>query len=185
MSRWAISPRGVGQPVGFRAIVVDGELRPGEFSSTTDPAGKVLAADGASLRDPTNAELLARAKADRWEHIKVRRQQVLDGGVTWNGHRWDTEEDDINRVARTLTSWQRALALPPEAQAQLPGPVPTSISWTTSDDQEVALTVQGLALLDATINLHIGAVFEVAKQLRAAINAATTLQAVNAVDWPA
>lgn len=183
--RWAITPRGAGNPVGFRVINSDDDLMPGEFASTADPAGLVLAADGNSLRAPSAAEVLAAARLARWEYIKGRRQAALDGGVQWNGHRWDTEEDDINRVARTLTSWQRALALPPEAQALLPGPIPSTVSWTTAANDEVPLSVVQLALLDATINLHIGAVFEAAKALRTAINAAQTIEAINAVDWPA
>jgi len=185
--RWAITPNGAGNPVGFRPLRDnDSTLAEAEtFITTTDPEGKVLAKDGASLRAPRAAETLARARAARWEYLKDRRQQALDGGVTWNGHRWDTEEDDINRIARTLSSWQRALALPPEAQAQLPGLVPTSVSWTTANDIEVDLTLQQLATLDAVISLHVGTVFGTAKALRAAINAAATLDQVAAVDWPA
>lgn len=183
--RWAITPRGAGKPVGFRVINTDDDLVSGEFASTTDPVGKVLADDSTSLRAPTAGEVLAAARLARWEYIKTRRQAALEGGVDWNGHRWDTEEDDVNRVSRTLTSWQRALSLPPEQQAMLPAPVPTAVSWTTADNEEVLLSVAELAMLDAAISLHTGVVFDTAKPLRAAINAAQTLEAINAVDWPA
>lgn len=124
-------------------------------------------------------------KDQRWEYIKRRRQQELDGGVAWGAHRWDTQEDDINRIARALTSWQRALMLPPEAQALLPGPIPQTISWTTEANDEVLLSFAELSALDAAISLHVGSVFEIAKALREQISAAASEAAVNAIDWPA
>lgn len=183
--RWAITSHGVGQPVGYRPLATnDSRLADGEtFITTIDPEGKVLANDGASLRAASAGERLADAKAAKWAEIKQARQAALDAGVVWNGHRWDTEEDDINRIARTLTSWQRALALPPQLQAQLPGPVPTTVSWTTQNDEEVMLTVAELAMLDAVISLHVGTVFGLAKQLRSRIHAAGSLAAVDAITW--
>lgn len=55
---WAIAARGTGKPPGFRAIKDDWPLAADEtFIVTDDPAGLVLAEDGASLRAATPAEL--------------------------------------------------------------------------------------------------------------------------------
>ena len=106
LMRWAITPNGIGKPVGYRPL---GEnettLAGGEtFITTTDPADKLLGDDERSLRNPTSAERLRRVKDNRWERIKEKRQRVLYGGVRWNGHRWETSEEDYNSITRAVQS---------------------------------------------------------------------------------
>lgn len=182
--RWAITPNGVGKPVGFRSIKNDSELKAGEFASTTDPADKVLADDGTSLRDPDTAERLAQIREAKWAKIKERRQQALDNGAQFLGHYWDTEETHLNRMMRTIWSWEYASGLSPQLKATLPGPVPTSINWTTKADVEVSITLDQLKFLLLTCSNHEGVVFEIAKQLRTTINSATNVDVINAIDWP-
>ena len=61
---WAITSNGVGEFVGARSIKAGWPLAPGEiFTTTEDPTGKVLDADGVTLRDETQADRDARRLA--------------------------------------------------------------------------------------------------------------------------
>lgn len=64
---WAITPRGAGEPPGFRRVRVGWSLAEGEtFTVTDDPAGKVLHSNLTQLRAetaPQRTARLARAQA--------------------------------------------------------------------------------------------------------------------------
>jgi hypothetical protein len=179
--RWAIAPRGAGNPVGFRAINTDADLQPGEFASTTDPAGKVLAADGGSLRQPTIAELLDSAKAERLEHLKSRRNAAIEAGIVFNGRRYWTDRDSILDIASALVGFLALQLLPPEQRATLT--VPPAVPWKTQSGY-LPHTVVELIMLYAQVSQYRLTQHAIEDSLIAAVNAATTLQAVNAVDWP-
>lgn len=180
--RWAISPRGVAQPVGYRAIAADAQLRPGEFSSTTDPAGLVLAEDGASLRAPSAAELLADAKAARLEYLKGRRNAAIELGVQFNGRRYWTDRDSILDIASALVGFVAVQLLPAEQRATLT--VPPTVPWKTQSGY-VPHTVVELIMLYAQVSQYRLTQHAIEDSLIAAVNAATTVQQVEAVDWPA
>ena len=180
--RWAITPRGIGQPVSFRAINSDGELQAGEFASTTDPQGKVLANDGTSLRDPTTGELLAEAKAAKLEALKERRNAAIELGITFNGRPYWTDRDSVLDLASALIGFLAIGILPPEQVSQLP--VPTTVPWKTREGY-VPHTLQELVLLYAAISQYRLAQHQIEDALIASVNAAGTLQEVTAVDWPA
>lgn len=182
LMRWAITPRGIGQPVSFRAINSDEELQAGEFASTTDPAGLVLAQDGASLRVPTGAEVLMAAKAERLNYLRERRNQAIEAGIEFNGRQYWTDRDSVLDLASALIGFLSIGILPAEQVAQLP--VPSTVPWKTRDGY-VSHTLQELVLLYAAISTYRLAQHQIEEQLIDAVNAATTVQQVAAVDWPA
>jgi len=58
---WAITPRGAGEPPGFRRVRVGWPLEAGEtFTVTDDPAGKVLHSNLTQLRTETAPQRAAR-----------------------------------------------------------------------------------------------------------------------------
>jgi hypothetical protein len=68
--KYAISPRGVGNPTGYRMVGDDDPLSGNEtFFVTDDPEGKVLAANQSSLRDEILADRTPRRAAQATEHI--------------------------------------------------------------------------------------------------------------------
>lgn len=179
--RWAITPRGVGNAVGFRAIISDDDLKPGEFASTTDPAGMVLANDGTSLRAPTNSELLARAKEARLEYIKNRRNEAIEQGVTFNGRPYWTDRDSVIDLATALIGFLSLSMLSNEQVSQLP--IPPAIPWKTREGY-VPHSPQELVLLYAAVSQYRLAQHQIEEQLISLVNAATNVNQVNAVDWP-
>lgn len=179
--RWAIQPAGVGQPVGYRDIRDDADLQPGEFASTTDPSGMVLASDGTSLRAPTNGELLAWAKEARLEYLKNRRNEAIEQGITFNGRPYWTDRDSVIDLATALIGFLSLSMLSSEQVAQLP--VPPAIPWKTRDGY-VPHSPQELVLLYAAVSQYRLAQHQIEEQLISLVNAATNVNQVNAVDWP-
>jgi hypothetical protein len=175
--RWAVSPRGAGQPVGFRGIRDDSELQPGEFASSTDPAGLVLAADAASLRTPTSAELLVPLKRARQNYINDRREIAIASGAEFNGWTFDTDERSVANLTAAVAFIQAA--------PDYGFPVPPAISWRDATNFDRALTPAQLVGLGAVIFTRVQTAHGIARALKDAIEAATTEAAIRAIDWPA
>jgi len=97
--------------------------------------------------------------------------------ATWDGDEWDANEETSNRISSILTQLR-------EAQ-ELGVVVPPQIPWRTADNQTRMLTIQelaamGLALLQAQ-QLNI---WSQNTALKDAVIAATTLEEVEAINWP-
>lgn len=180
--RWAITPGAIGAPVGFRGIRDDSELQPGEFATSTDPAGKVLAADGASLRVPSSAEQLTAVKIARLDYLRERRNRAIEAGIEFNGRAYWTDRDAILDLASALVGFLALTLLPPQQVAQLP--VPQFVPWKTRSGY-VPHAPGELVLLYAAMSQYRLAQHQIEDTLIAAVNAASTVQQVHAVDWPA
>lgn len=75
---YAVSPRGVGKPVGVRAINKDWPLADGETFTVTDwDVDYVLADDGVSLRKATDSE------RDEMAKNLIHRDQFRARGLTY------------------------------------------------------------------------------------------------------
>ena len=193
--RWAITPRGAGHPVGFRAINSDGELQAGEFASTTDPAGLVLAQDGTSLRAATNLEQLTAAKRAKVLELQLERARRIyseDVVVQFAGRSWPAhQEARINAIENILGLFVVA-GLPPEALQNLPFQVPEAVTWTDDDDDDAEFSFEQSFLLFAAMAQHKLQTFAAYRQARDAVLAieivnndlAAALAAVRAVEWP-
>ena len=174
--RWAITPNGAGNPVGYRGIKNDSDLLPGEFASTTDPTGKVLADDGTSLRDPTTAERLAPLKRDRQNYINDRREVAIASGAQFNGWTFDTDERSVANLTAAVAFIQAA--------PDYGFPVPPAISWRDATNVDRALSPAQLVGLGAAIFTRVQTAHGIARQLKDAIEAANSEAAINAIDWP-
>ncbi len=174
--RWAITPGAIGAPVGFRGIRDDSELQPGEFASTTDPTGLVLANDGASLRLPTNAERLSPIKLQRQAYINTRRDATIASGVAYNGWTFDTDPASVNNLTAAVAFIQAA----PGAGLQ----VPAAVSWRDATNVDRNLTPAQLVGLGAAIFTLVQTAHYTARQIKDAIEVATSEAEINAFDWP-
>lgn len=179
--RWAITPRGVGVSVGFRAINSQADVLPGEFFFEGNPTGKVLADDGASLRDVTTAETLQRAKAAKLEELRQARNVAIAEGVEFQGNRYWSDRDSIADVRGAIVGFDMLDALPAPDRATLP--VPSAVRWKTKNGH-VSLNRRELILLCAAMSIHQQAQFAIEEQLIAQTEAARTEAEVNAVSWP-
>lgn len=75
--RWACTAREVGRPVAFRLLPDGDAAAPGEFVSTTDPSGLVLAEDLHSLRPATPAEVLTAAREAKLAELVAVRDAAI------------------------------------------------------------------------------------------------------------
>ena len=185
--RWAITPRGIGQPVAWRAIPEGAELAPGEFESTTDPDGKVLADDGASLRSPTSAELLQRARDQKLAELVEIRDAAILSPCTWNAEQWSAAAVDQANLIQTVALWDVVRRADPELLAELAADgaiVPQSAPWKTIANDVRDLTFNQSVRLAAAMSLPKLTCFGMYWGLEAAVTAAPTIEAVNAIAWP-
>lgn len=180
--RWAILPGQPAQPVGFRAINTDADLQPGEVATSTNPAGKVLDADGTSLRAPTSAERLAAAKVARLDYLRERRNRAIEAGIEFNGREYWTDRDAILDLASALVGFLALTLLPAQEVEQLP--VPQFVPWKTRAGY-LPHSPADLVRLYAAISQYRLIQHQIEDTLIAAVGAATTIEQVAAVDWPA
>lgn len=178
---WAVTTRGVGEPVLYRETFVGELLAEGELLELSNPAGKILAADGA-LRLPTNDEALARAKAVQWEVIKRARDEALNGSLLceFNGSTWQAREADRARLAGAV-----AMLEDPKLPALLPTgiTVPATLPWRDESNTVRQLSPDEGRVLVAMMFLAQQAVWVKSWNAEEQINAARTVAAVQAVIW--
>lgn len=172
---YAITPKGIGKPVGWRSVQPGWPLADGEtFVAAEDPNNKVLAEDGQSLRDCTAAEILANAKADRLAALAARRFAAETGGVTVAGMPVET-----GRATQAILTGARILAKENSAYA---------VDWKTAAGFVTLDAAAIIAAADA-VAAHVQACFSNEKAIAAEIAAAADAAAVAAVDidagWPA
>lgn len=93
----------------------------------------------------------------------------------WNGDTWDADEATSNRIAN-------ALSMVREAQAQ--GiPTPPAIPWRTADNKDRILTIAELTAMGAAVFQAQQVVWAKQAALKNAIEAATTVEEVEGVQW--
>lgn len=93
----------------------------------------------------------------------------------WDGDSWDADEATSNRIAN-------ALSMVREAQAQ--GiPTPPAIPWRTADNKDRILTIAELTAMGAAVFQAQQVVWAKQAALKNAIEAATTVEEVEGVQW--
>ncbi len=181
---WAVQPRGVGELVAVREITVGETLHDGErvVSLADDPRGRILDADGTTVRDESPAEALLRAQRERWTYIKALRQRQLDIEATcgWNGFTWQAREADSERLDRAIMKLED-----PKLPALLPPgiEVPSTIPWRSLDNTLHALTPDQARVLSAMMAITQQQVWLKSWALETAILAAKTVEQIAAVEW--
>lgn len=158
-----------------------------EKLATLRPGGSwrvVYGADGAEsvqwgipAQAPSAAELLGVDKRARQAYINARRDAVIAGGVAFNGWTFDTDTVSVNNLTAAVAFIQAA----PGADLE----VPASVSWRDAGNTDRALTPAQLVGLGAAIFTLVQTAHYTARQLKDAIETATSEAEINAIDWPA
>lgn len=173
---FAITPRGVGLPVNWRAVNSAADVLQGEFFFDGNPAGKVLAENGATLRDPTSDEALETAKRERFDEITGARNAALKSlTASWGGDEWDADEATSNRIASALSMIREASALGIPASPSIP--------WRTADNKDRTLTIAELTQMGAAVFLAQQMIWARQSQLKNTIAAASSAAEVRGVAW--
>ena len=109
-------------------------------------------------------------KQQKWESIKITRNDKEFGGFEFQGKIYDSDKISQQRI-------QGASQL-----AMLDNTI--TMDWTTKDNSFVNLTAPELIQLGVAMATHINTQHGIARQLRAQLDAATTVQEVEAISWP-
>ena len=137
------------------------------YTGTRSETGEWL--EGEWLDDAA-PDLLAQAKATARNRVNLWRDEQEQGGFYHDGHRWDSDE----------LSRQRLMAV------ALAGIEPPTGYWTSADNVDVPMTSGGMAALYQTMITIAGQIHDRQRQLKLAIDAATTVAEVEEIDigWP-
>jgi hypothetical protein len=130
-------------------------------------------AGASTLGDPDGT--LQAARDRRWAVIKGQREQAEGGGFTWNGSGFDSDAISQSRI-------QGAVLL--ATLASLNGQ-PFTIDWTLIDNSVRTLDGPAMIAVGQALGVHVATCHATARALRQQINAATTIDAVEGVQWPA
>lgn len=114
-------------------------------------------------------------KAAKWDEIKAARAAAEFGGFAWDGSIFDCDELAQSRIQGGVL-----LAMQAEAVG-----APFEIDWTLADNTVRTLAGAGMIAAGLAMGGHVSAQHEIARALRAAIDAALTAEQLEAVIWPA
>lgn len=125
---------------------------------------------GGDWIDDAAPDLLALAKSAARGCVNDWRDEQEAGGFDWNGHRWDSDEPARQRIMAVA----------------LAGIEPPTGYWTDADNADVPMTSADMAALYQTMIIIAGQIHDRQRQLKLAIDAATTVAGVEAitVGWP-
>lgn len=116
---------------------------------------------------------IADLRAEAWARIKSARDAAERGGMTFDGSTFDTDVLSQQRIAGAVQMAQLALA----------AGTPWSIEWTLLDNTVRSLDANQMIGVGVALATHINAQHVKARGLRALIDAATTLEQLEAIQW--
>jgi hypothetical protein len=117
---------------------------------------------------------LAQAQAQAWERIKLARAAHIDAGIVTPYGAFQTAPPERQNIAegvllaRTLTDLGQ----------------PVSIAWTLADNTVVTLDATAMVNVGLLLGSLVQQAHATARTLRAAVDAATTIEEADAVQWP-
>ena len=120
-------------------------------------------------RDPTETET-EEHRVRRFSHIKRSRDDAIASGISVGGVHVHT--DDLSQ--QRLVGAALAATIDPE----------TTINWKMADGQFATLSGTQIIGIAQAVRGHVQAAFDTEAMLRAQINAAETIEEIDAVGWP-
>jgi len=108
-------------------------------------------------------------KTEKWINIKANRDSHEYGGFTWDGSVFDSDALSQQRIAGAVQLAQM-------------NPAFTTV-WTLADNTTRLLSAQDMFGVGLALGAHVSGVFSHGMALRAQIDAATTAQEVEAINW--
>ena len=120
------------------------------------------------------APALDTLRAAQWKAIKIARSAFEFGGFTWDGSAFDSDSKSQSRI---MGAAQLATL------AQLAGE-PFAIDWTLADNAVRSLSAADMLAVGRAMGVHIATAHATGRVLRAALEDATTPEAIAAISWP-
>lgn len=119
---------------------------------------------------------LEQLKENKSNDITVKRNRALSELFTeWDEDTWDANEETSNRIANALGMIKQAEAIGM--------PVPSLIPWRTYDNKDRLLSIEELTQMGAAVFLAQQQIWAKQAILKNSIEAATTEEEINAIDW--
>ena len=118
---------------------------------------------------------LSEDRAQAWSRIKSARESVEFGPFVFGGQTFDGDSESQRRI-------QGAAQLATLAQAT---GQPFSIDWTLADNTQATLTAAEMIGVGVALGQHVNGAHGIARTLRTQIDAATTPEELEAIQWPA
>ena len=110
-------------------------------------------------------------KSKRKHYINVQRHLAIDSGIQYNGNTYDSTQPSRDNLAGVYTGINNGYSLP------------VGFSWRTTDDITVPFAVADVNAMSHIMLDHVNYQFGKSWTLKAAIDACTTEEEVNAIDW--
>lgn len=115
-----------------------------------------------TIKDWIDPRTLEQAKADAWNDIKYRRDELEFGGFEYNGNIYDSDQVSQGRIMGAANAG-------------------VDQTWTLADNSTVDLTADELKKLYVTLQQHISSAHERGRLARQAIDQAATIPEVEAI----
>lgn len=116
---------------------------------------------------------LEQKRTGKWEEIKAARYAAEFGVFTWDGKTFDCDPDSTTRITGAMQMAQFAISA---GQA-------FSRDWILSDNTVATLDGSQMIAVGVALVNHVGAQYGKSTLLRTALEAATTAQEIDAVEW--
>lgn len=159
----------------------------GEFETTQDPSGLVLANDLQSLRQPTAGEQLEQLRVVKLAELVTARDAAIVAPVEWNGAAWSALPEDQSNLIQTVSLWDVVRRGDPALLADLAldgAIVPVAVPWKTIDNDIRMLSFNEAVRLAAAMSLAKQTAFGTYWQLEQLVAAATSAPEIAAITWP-
>lgn len=127
----------------------------------------VVPALGSGSIGQVTLKTLETAKAKKLAEVAAWRYGVETAGVTLGGATIRTDRESQSQITSAYTSLKNGLL--------------TSVNWKSADGQWVALTLAQIEPIAAAVAQHVQSCFNAEMALTQQVNAAQTIEAVNAV----
>lgn len=138
-----------------------------------DPALTLIAPFDGGTVVTDGALTLDAAKLRQWALVKDARDAAQFGGFTWDGSTFDSDAMSQQRIMGAVQ-----LAMMAAAAAQ-----DYSVDWTLADNSTRTLAGANVLAVGEALGALVKGAFDRGVTLREQINAATTVEAVQAVAW--
>lgn len=113
---------------------------------------------------------LSEVREQQWEIIKLARDAAETGTFVWDGSVFDCDAAHINGAVTGAIIAQAA-------------GVPFSVTWILFDNSSRVLNGDEMIQVASTLIQHISSIYDTGRTLRDTLDAATTVQAIEAVVW--
>lgn len=117
---------------------------------------------------------LEQVKELKWVEIKKERDAREAGGFNYKGAIFDSDSKSVERITSAVLAAQAAKSAGSKLQ----------VEWTVADNSRMTLTTDDLLAIPLAMAQFASALHATARELHDSIFAATTAEAVGAIEWP-